>query len=117
MWKRTIEKKTEEKKMAEQSLNTGHKKFSKKFKGICGYCGKQGHKKETCFKKKRQHGKKGKDSSNNTEREKGKVKNPNIICFCCKHKGHPARIQFSHRRKFGGARCCSQRRMEDLAMG
>jgi hypothetical protein len=55
MWERTIENKTEKtkKKSAEQSLNMGHKKCSKKFKGDCGYCGKQGHKKENCFKKKR----------------------------------------------------------------
>jgi hypothetical protein len=35
MWKRTIENKKEEKKSAELSLNTGHKKFWKKFKGDC----------------------------------------------------------------------------------
>jgi hypothetical protein len=66
--------------------------FTKKFKGICGYCGKQGHKKETCFKKKCEDGEKGKgDSSNNMEGEKDKVKNPNIIiCFHGKKKGHPA---------------------------
>jgi hypothetical protein len=54
MWKRMLENKTTEKKSAEQSLNMGHRKFSKKFKGDCGYCGKQGHKKENCFKKKKE---------------------------------------------------------------
>jgi hypothetical protein len=92
MWKRTLEKKSTEKKSAEQSLNTGHRKFWKKFKGDCGYCGKQGHKKENCFKKKKEDQEKGGgDETHNSEGgDKKKVKNPNIICFRCKQKGHPA---------------------------
>jgi hypothetical protein len=82
MWKRTLEMKVEAK-SAKQSLNTGHKKSWKKFKGICGYCGKQGHKKETCFKKRKKDGEKGGDNEANNSKGGGKpkVKNPNIICF------------------------------------
>jgi hypothetical protein len=67
----------------EESLIVTGNKFMKKFEGICGYCGKQGHKKETCFKKKQEDGEigKGGGSNNNSEGEKGKVKKPNIICF------------------------------------
>jgi hypothetical protein len=92
MWKRTLKNKTTEKKTTEQSLNTRHKKFLKKFKGDCGYCGKQGHKKDNCFKKKREDHEKGGSNKINNSKEggKGKVKNPNISCFRCKKKGYPA---------------------------
>jgi hypothetical protein len=92
VWKRDIEDKAEAK-SNEQSLNTdGKKKFSgsKKFKGMCGFCGKQGHKKEHCFKKKQEDKEKGGGDETNNSEEKKKVKNPNIICFRCKKKGHPA---------------------------
>lgn len=53
------------------------------FEGICGYCGKQGHKKETCFKKKQEDGEKGGEgeTNNNSKGGKGKVKNPKIKTF------------------------------------
>jgi hypothetical protein len=51
MWERSDE--TKAKKSSEQRLHTMFKKkFTKKYKGICGYCGKQGHKIESCLKNK-----------------------------------------------------------------
>jgi hypothetical protein len=77
------ERLTETKPTNKQSLNTTFKFTIKMFEGICGYCGKQGHKKETCFKKKQEDGEKGGEgeTNNNSKGGKGKVKNPKIKTF------------------------------------
>jgi hypothetical protein len=77
MWKRSLETKAEAK-SAEQLLITGHKKSSKKFKGICGCCGKQGHKKETCFKEKREDSEKGSDNETHNSKGGGKGKSKTL---------------------------------------
>jgi hypothetical protein len=80
MWKRALESKTK-KKSAEHSLNTGHKKFSKEFKGDCGYCGKQGHKKELASRIREKIVKKEVVAKPTTPKEEQKEKSKILILF------------------------------------
>jgi hypothetical protein len=82
-WTRYIKK--SEKKIATEALAVEKgKKFFKKFKGICNYCGKQGHKETDCRGKAKDKG------TGNGKQEGGKPKRDisKIKCFGCNEMGH-----------------------------
>jgi Reverse transcriptase (RNA-dependent DNA polymerase)/gag-polypeptide of LTR copia-type len=64
-----------------------------KFKGTCNYCGKQGHKRVDCRKKKydeKNNNKNEKNEKKSTGNEKKKAPYFPGICNVCKKKGHKA---------------------------